>query len=361
MNSRERVLTALHHEEPDRVPIQIDFTPEIASQLSKYLKMKDSTIEAYSGKVSELPIVMGHDLLVAWHGVATSYYLHEDQDDYVCEWGIKWRWVEYPGGRYTEMVERPLQDESKLTTYSCPDPHESWRYEAVHALKEKHGDTHAIVGAMPCTLFEVAWYLRGIDTFLVDLMMNKDFATELLDKLYDFEFATGTTLARAGVDIIWIGDDFGTQDSLVVSPTTWREFFKPRYAGLIKAFKEINPNVKVAYHSDGNIEALLPEYIEIGVDILNAVQPRSMDPAHLKKKFGKQLSFWGTLDIQETLPHGSPQDVENEVKLRMQTVAPGGGLILGPSHNIQPDVPFENILALYGSIKKYGNYPIELQ
>lgn len=359
MTSRDRVLIALNHEEPDRVPIQVDFTPEIAEKLSKYFKIENSTAEAYSGKASELPIVLGHDLLVAWHGIATSYYQHDDKDEYVCEWGIKWRWIEYPGGKYTEMVKPPLSDESKLTSYSCPDPHEAWRYDAVKFLKRDYGNSHAIVGGMPCTLFEAAWYLRGMDRFLMDLVVNKDFAHELLNKLFDFQLATGTALAAEGVDIIWIGDDFGTQDSIIISPDLWREFFKPLYAKLIKAFKEVNPIVKVAYHSDGNIEALLPEYIDAGVDILNAVQPKSMDPAHLKKKFGNNLSFWGTIDIQETLPHGSPGDVENEVKLRIQTVGQGGGLILGPSHNIQPDVPFENILAFYDSVKKYGKYPVD--
>lgn len=358
MTSRDRVLIALNHEEPDRVPIQVDFTPEIAEKLSKYFKIENTTAEAYSGKASELPIVMGHDLLVAWHGIATSYYQHNEKDEYVCEWGVKWRWVEYPGGKYTEMVEPPLRDESKLTFYSCPDPHEAWRYDVVKFLKRDYGNSHAIVGAMPCTLFEAAWYLRGMDRFLMDLVVNKDFAHELLNKLFDFQLATGTALAKEGVDIIWIGDDFGTQDSIIISPDLWREFFKPRYAKLIKAFKEVNPDLKVAYHSDGNIEALLPEYIETGVDVLNAVQPKSMDPAHLKKKFGNNLSFWGTIDIQETLPHGSPGDVENEVKLRIQTVGQRGGLILGPSHNIQPDVPFENILAFYDSVEKYGKYPV---
>lgn len=354
MTSRERVLTALDHREPDRVPIHADFTPEVARKLSLRLKTGDATTEAYSGKISELPIALGHDLLVAWHGIATSYYQHEDKKEYSCEWGIKWRWVEYPGGRYTEIAQPPLKNEARLSSYRCPDASEPWRYDAVRTLLQERGSTYAIVGAMPCTLFEAAWYLRGMDLFLSDLITNKDFVNELLDKLFLFQLVTGTTLAGLGVDIIWIGDDFGTQDSLIISPALWREFFKPRYARLIKAFKDENKNVKVAYHSDGNIESLLPEYIDIGVDILNAVQPKSMDPARLKKKFGKNLSFWGTIDIQETLPYGTPEDVQNEVKLRINTVGKDGGLILGPSHNIQPDVPLENVLSFYQAVEKYG-------
>jgi len=358
MTSRERVLTALDHEEPDRVPIHADFTPEVAERMSEYLKLDDSTAEAYSGKISEIPLVMKHDLLVAWHGIATSYYRDDDDKEYTCEWGIRWRWIEYPGGRYTDIAEHPLADDDSLDSFRCPDPTETWRYDSARELMREYGGTHAIVGAMPCTLFEAAWYLRGYDRFLVDLVTNKDFVNELLDRLYEFQLVTGTTLAEIGVDIIWMGDDFGTQESLIVAPEIWREFFKPRYAGLIEAFRRIKPDVKIAYHSDGNIERLLPEYMEIGVDILNAVQPKSMDPAHLKRRFGDRLSFWGTLDIQETFPYGTPEDVENEVRHRIRTVAPGGGLILGPSHNFQPDVPFENILAFYRAAEKYGNYPV---
>jgi len=356
MTSRQRVLTALHHEEPDRVPIQVDFTPEAAEKISTHLGLSDATVEAYTGEISDLPIALGHDLLVAWHGIATSFYAVDDAPEYTCEWGLRWRWVDIPGGRYTEVVGRPLEDERRLDSYACPDPTESWRYEAARKLVREHGNTHAIVGAMPCTTFEGAWYLRGFDRFMVDLAVNRDFANKLLGKLYEFQLVTGTTLAEIGVDIIWMGDDFGTQASLLMSPEMWREFFKPLYAQLIGAFKDVNPEVKIAYHSDGNIEPLLPEFIEVGVDILNAVQPKAMDPAHLKKRFGQNLCFWGTVDIQEVLPFGTPEDVEQEVERRIRTVGPGGGLILGPSHNIQPDTPLENILAFYRAVEKHGYY-----
>jgi uroporphyrinogen decarboxylase len=358
MTSRERVFTALNHEEPDRVPLQVDFTPEIAQRLSDHFHLGDATPEAYSGEASDLPLVLGHDLLVAWHGIATGYYLHPDQDEYTCEWGIKWRWVDIPGGRYTDMIEPPLAAADCVGSYRLPDPTESWRYTAARELIAAHGKTHVIVGAMPCTTFEACWYLRGLDQFLIDLMERKDFANELLDKVIRFQLVTGTTLATLGVDILWLGDDFGTQNSLILSPAIWREFFKPRYAQLIAAFKQAKPDLKIAYHSDGNIEALLPEFIEVGVDIFNAVQPLAINQSRLKKRFGKHLSYWGGVDIQEVLPHGSPHDVEQEVKLRLRTLGKGGGYILGPSHNIQPDVPLENILAFYQAAKQFGRYPL---
>jgi uroporphyrinogen decarboxylase len=358
MTSRERVLTALRHEEPDRVPIQVDFTPEAAQKMAESLRLQDATVEAYSGKASELPLLLGHDLLVAWHGIATSYYLHPDREEYTCEWGIKWRWVDIPGGRYTEMIEPPLADEKRLSSYKVPDAREGWRYDAVRDLVHRHGKTHAIVGAMPCTTFEACWYLRGMSRFLIDLVEGEDFADELLDKVVQFQLDTGLALAAAGVDIIWMGDDFGTQDSLILSPDIWRRYFKPRYAQLIAAFKERKPDVKIAYHSDGNIETLLPEFIEVGVDIFNAVQPLALDQGRLKKRFGNRLSYWGGVDIQNVLPRGTPDEVEQEVMKRVRTLGPGGGYILGPSHNIQPDVPLQNILAFYNAAKQHGRYPI---
>jgi uroporphyrinogen-III decarboxylase len=117
--------------------------------------------------------------------------------------------------------------------------------------------------------------------------------------------------------------------------------------------------VRIAFHSDGNIEPIIPDFIDLGLDILNPVQPKSMDPARLKRDYGQHLTFWGTVDIQEVMPFGTPEDVVREVKLRLRTVGKGGGLIISPAHNIQSEVPLENILAFYQTAKTYGRYPID--
>jgi len=357
ITSRERVLTALNHEEPDRVPIQVDFTPEAAEKLTQRLAIDNVITQSDKSKPDFLALTMEHDLLVACHGIETGYYQSE-QEEYTDEWGIRWKWVDIPGGRYTEMIEHPLDDMDSFSTFKLPDPSASWRYVTVQELVQRHGSTHAIAGSMTCTLLEAAWYLRGFENFLMDLVMNKDFVHALLDKLYEFQVIMGKRLAETGVDILWIGDDFGTQESLLVSRETWREFFQPRFARFISEVKAVKPDLKIAFHSDGNIESLLPDMIEIGVDIFNAVQPLAIDPAHLKRRFGSNLSYWGTVDIQEVLPFGTAEDVRNEVKQRIQTVAPGGGFILAPSHSIQPDVPLENMLAFYNAAREFGNYPV---
>lgn len=153
-----------------------------------------------------------------------------------------------------------------------------------------------------------------------------------------------------GVDMIWTGDDVGSQHDMLISPRLWRKYLKPRMATFIAELKAINPSVKVAYHTDGNVERIIPDLIEIGLDVLNPVQPACMDPAKLKKQYGKNLCFWGTIDEQHTLPFGTPSDVEAEVRLRVETVGKDGGLILGPTHHVQLDTPMENFWAMVNAI-----------
>jgi uroporphyrinogen decarboxylase len=239
-----------------------------------------------------------------------------------------------------------------------PDFSRPERYYGARKLIAEYGDEYGIMGGLACTLFELAWYLRGIEQVLMDLVTQKDFFHAYLDKLMEWIETAGREFAKLGVDIIWIGDDVGAQDRMLISPKTFREFLKPRYAKLFAEWRTIHPNVKIAFHSDGYCYPIVADLVEIGLDILNPVQPKSMDPAKVKNDFGDRLTLWGTVDIQEVLPFGTPQDVANEVKLRLRTAGPGGGLIIAPAHNIQSEVSIENILAFYNAAKQYGRYPI---
>jgi uroporphyrinogen decarboxylase len=319
-----------------------------------------SKLSLYAADGGYLPHLMGHDLLITWLGPCTSYYLKETPE-YHDEWGIKWRWVDTEtGNRYTEMVERPYADTKNPEDVKVPDFKDMRRYEPSKKLIEKHGGEYAIMGGLACTLFELSWYLRGMDKVLEDMLVNKDFLHAYLDKLMTWIVDAATILVRLGVDIIWIGDDFGTQDRLLISPALFREFFKPRYDRLFCLLKGLNPKIKFAFHTDGNVEPIIKDFVDVGVNILNPVQPKSMNPAKLKKEWGKHLTFWGTIDNQWTMPFGTVQDVIDETKLRLKTVAPGGGLILGPAHNVQPQVSVEKIMAFYDTVKRYGAYPIRV-
>lgn len=360
MTHKERFLMAINHEEPDRVPIDVWYTPEAERNLLEYLGEGTDKLSLYAADGGYLPHLMGHDFLITWHGPCTSYYSKEDPE-YVDEWGIKWRWVDtHTGNRYTEMVERPLANTDDLDRLRMPDFKDESRYRVAKEMIEKHGKEYGIIGGLACTLFELSWYLRGMDRVMEDMVVNKDFLHAYLDKLLTWVVDAGTIMVKYGVDVVWIGDDFGMQDRLLISPEQFREFFKPRYDRLFSHLRRLNPNIKFAFHTDGYNIPIIPDLIEVGVNILNPVQPRSMDPGELKRRFGDKLSFWGTIDNQHTMPFGSVENVVNETKLRLKTVAPGGGLILGPAHNVQPQVPIENIMAFYDTARRYGRYPINI-
>jgi uroporphyrinogen decarboxylase len=355
MNSKERILTALNHEEPDRVPVDLWFTSEIEHLLSA----------RHTGlRGAELRVALGHDLVMTSSpNIGASYEIPGTPEEYVCEWGVHWKWItNAEGGRYTDTVGHPLAGAKDLSGYQMPDPlGPSMQpiYQEAHEMVLRYGNTHAVFGSLYQTIFEAAWLLRGMQNLLTDMATNKDFAHALFDQLLDYSLIAGNEMVAQGIDVLWLGDDFGTQRAMLISPRMWREFIKERYACLIAAFKTRNPALKIAYHCDGFVEPILPDLIDIGLDVLNPVQPLSMDPAEIKRKYGKHLSFWGTVDVQRTFPFGTRQDVEREVRQRLQTVAPGGGLILCSAHRVQPGTPVENILAYYKAARKYGRYPIK--
>jgi uroporphyrinogen-III decarboxylase len=185
---------------------------------------------------------------------------------------------------------------------------------------------------------------------LLDLAGDPGLCDAIFEIPFRYHLAAARRLVEMGVDMIWAGDDVGTQRGMMISPLTWRRFLKPRMAEFISALKNINPEVKVAYHSDGNIERIIPELIEIGLDVLNPVQPAAMDPVKLKLQYGDKLCFWGSIDEQHTLPFGTPDEVRKQVAERLQTLGHDGGLIIGPTHHVQLDTPLENFWAMVDAI-----------
>ncbi len=363
MNHKQRLLMAVNHQEPDRVPIDVWYTPEMKQKMTYYLvnegRLNKSGTEN-KGEPDPVFLDLDHDMLITTIGPCSGYYL-EDSNYYTDEWGIGFRKVEYQeGSYYTEPVDHPLKDLKDPNEISIPDFTKEERYRIAKYLIQHYGNTHAIVAEVACTLFELSWYLRGMKRVMMDFRQNKDFMHAYLNELKEWVRIAGTRLVEMGVDVIFMGDDFGMQDRMLVSPETFREFFKPIYANLFANFKKINPKVKIAFHTDGNVKPILPDFIEIGLDILNPVQPQAMNPAELKKKFGDKLTFWGAIDNQYTMPFGNVQEVIDEVKSRLKKVAPGGGLIIGPSHNVQPNTPIENMMAFYETVKKHGKYPISI-
>ncbi len=354
MNPKERVETALNHEIPDRCPMQISFTPEFADRLYHDMQMKGSGIHNPhgGGNTYELERVLGEDMLLTSIGWANSYYL--DDQPYIDEWGIGWDIQPYhtPFGtcHYTEIVDHPLDEDDAISSYQPPDPTRPELYDASRQMIRDFKDEYWIVGVTVTTIFETAWALRGYEQLMLDMSLNPDLANAIMEIPYGYHLTAAKKLVELGVDMIWIGDDMGTQDRMLISPKMWRQFFKPRMANFIAEIKSLNPNLKVAYHTDGKVDLIIPDLIEIGLDVLNPIQPASMDPAQIKKEYGDHLCFWGTIDEQRTLPFGKPSDVEAEVRHRLRTVGWDGGLILSPTHHVQLDTPLENFWMMVNTI-----------
>jgi uroporphyrinogen decarboxylase len=358
MKHRERVIAALNHQETDHSPMEISFTPEFAARLRADLQLRGAGLHNPhgGGNTYELERALDMDMLLTSVGWANSYYQagYREGETYTDEWGVTWRGVGYdtPFGRgiYTEIAQHPLADEAALVRYVPPDPTRPSLYTDTARTIHDFKDEYWIVGVTVTTIWETAVALRGYANLLTDLVANPELVARILDIPLHYHLTAAQELTRLGIDMLWIGDDVGGQNSMIMSPAHWRKFLKPRLAQFIAGVKAINPQLKVAYHSDGSVYPIIPELIEVGVDILNPIQPACMDPALLKRQYGDRLCFWGTLDEQYNLPFGTPASVRAEVQERLRTVGRGGGLIIGPTHNVQLDTPLENFWAMMEAI-----------
>jgi uroporphyrinogen decarboxylase len=352
MLPRERVLAALRRRVPDKVPREMSFTPPMLEEFHRRTGATDPAdhFDFETRRVELAPTRKEVDF--------TPYIGALPSDGWVNEWGIG----HVPGSVYPyHDYVHPLENISsveELKAFPFPDVSADYRYEGVaKEVTGWHQRGYAVQAGIPHysgTLFECAWLLRGMENLLMDFLVNQELAAALLDALTASGIDSATRLAGAGIDILRTGDDVGMQRRMMMSPKLWRKWLKPRLSEIISAAKKVNPELLVFYHSDGNIEPIIAELIEIGVDILNPVQPECMDPARLKREYGKDLSFWGTMGTQTTMPFGTPEEVKAVVRERIETVGAGGGLLLAPTHVIEPDVAWENVLAFFEAVEEYG-------
>jgi uroporphyrinogen decarboxylase len=355
MKPRERVEAALLFEETDRPPFQATFVPEMADRLRLELGIEGAPpYDPHHGRWSgyDLEIATHQDALQCSIGWVTSYY--QEDEPFVDEWGVEWRIKSYETpfgpGSYTELRRGPLEEDGAIESYRPPDPNRPELYENLARLIEEYGHEYYVIGRLHCTIFETAWALRGLDRMMVDLVADPGLAERILEIPYQYHRVVAHKMAGMGVDMIWLGDDVSGQENMLMSPRTWEQMLKPRMATLIAEVKEIAPGIKVAYHCDGNVTKIVPQLVEIGVDVLNPVQAESVDPVRLKREFGDRLCFFGGVDVQSTLPFGAPDDVMAEVLERLCTLGRGGGWICAPTHHVQLDTPMENFLALVDAV-----------
>ena len=349
MNSKERVLAAVEHRRPDRLPVDFWGTPETWERLQAHLNLPNG---------EALLQALGVDLRVAGPKYIGPELEPNERGELKDVWGVVRKKVEYEGGYYLEVCHSPLAqvtEPSELDHYPWPDP-DWYDYDEVARQAEKYAEYAIINGGgrlNRASLLHAAMYLRGMDLFMMDLALRPQLAKAILKHIAQCYLAHNERVFRASrglVDIFMLGDDFGGQEGLLMSLAMWREFFAPGLREFMAQAKSFG--LKVMFHSCGSIKALIPDFIGLGVDILNPIQVRAkdMEPEVLKAEFGEKIAFHGAIDIQETLPRGSVDEVRAEVRKMKRTLGPTG-YILAPTHNIQVDTPVQNILVMYDEAK----------
>ncbi len=355
MDSRERTMLAINHKQPDRPPLYVSLTPQVAQKLcDKFGFPFEEPIDAMeSARISHMGLLtkMGVDIIAVAPTVPTGSPTITLPDGRIKnEWGMIMRNV----GIYTEFDEYPLANASSrhdILQYPFPDPDAPGRFKTAGSMMKTFSEKYAVIGDIETMFFEMSWYLTGMEKFLMDLMMETEYQAHLMDKIMHYIIIAGKKLIEMGVDILWCGDDFGTQSGMIIDPGTWRKIFRPRIKYMFEEFRKIRPDIKIAWHSCGSILPIIPDFIEVGLDILNPIQPlaQGMDPVFLKQTYGKDLVFFGGIDVQHLLPFGTPQMISDEVRHRIDILGKDGGYIIAPAHNIQPDTPVENIMAFFNA------------
>ncbi len=371
MTSRQRVLAALNHQQPDRVPIDIG-----GSSVSTLIGQAYERLKTHLGIAEETQYMKRKSRSVIL-AEAIAERLHADtrplnlgnpdgwQDmffpdgSFQDEWGVTWSKLE--GGHYNP-TGNPLRDATlaDLDRFHWPDPLNPGRTRGLREQARKlHEETDfAVILSLPVGFVHQSQYLRGYENYLVDLILNPEFVQALMDRTLDLWLkSTAAILEEVGpcVDVVMFGDDVAFHDRPMVDPQRYRKMIKPRHAQMVEFIKR-KSQAQVLYHCCGAVKSLIPDFIEIGVDALNPVQVSSagMDTAELKARFGDEICFWGGIDTSRVLPNGSAKDVRAEVQRRIQDLAPGGGYVVASVHNIQEDVPPENILAMADAAYELG-------
>lgn len=349
MNARERMLAVLRHERPDRIPTDIWATPEVRAALDRHFGSEEAARAALhiDGMADATPPYCGPPLPVLPEGESVN-----------C-WGIRTRRTAYGSGAYDEQVFYPLAEArtiADLDRYAWPRA--AWFDYAAARAAARQRHAHQVVMGGYMAPFYYHNMLRGLEQSLVDPFDDPAFTHHLLGRLTDCFYEIHRRLFEACeglIDIAQVTDDYGNQTGLLISQDTFRTFYKPhlqRLMDLCHAF-----GIRVFHHDDGAMRPLLPELVEMGIDILNPVQWTcpGMELAGLKREFGARLCFHGGIENQRILPFGTPDEVRAEVRHNIDALAGDGtGYILAPCHNIQPNTPLENILALYDEAWRYG-------
>ena len=375
MNPKERLLTTLDHREPDRVPVSGNFSLDTRLKLRSYYGVEtDEELNKKLGIEADRVIIENgaprdwkpteeyHEFCRAIGYISTDQMTHE----YVSyeEWGIERRL----GSKlqdsavqhffFTHHPWRSFTEPGQVEEVELPDLDLPGRFDRAVKLVEDYKEKRLVFAGLGHCQWTKAWELRGMPDFMKDLHTNLKMAEAILDRLNDYYLDIADRLLDIGGEGLIFSEDWGNNKSLFINPNMWRKIFKPRFKKLFDRAKRRDGFVY--FHSDGNITPIVGDLVEIGADILNPVQPECMDQLEVKRKYGEKITIDTGVSVQKTLPYGTVEDVRKEALLALKNLAPGGGFTYGTSHRVLKDTSVENIVTLYETCKKFGNYPITI-
>lgn len=383
MNSRERILRTLNHQEPDRVPFDLAGSTWTGIANTAYQNLR-----LFLGKEAEEPnwadvvqqiVIPSDDILeilevdtrglfpLTSHNWDVYGKLSDlgDSFEYFDEWGFTHHFPK-GNGHWFSLVKHPMENVSpdidEIKSYIWPDPSLRERIRGLRekALKFREQGRLVMLKGLCAGVFEMQQRFRGMSNALVDPFLYPEFSDCLVGKLADLKIEFWKmALEELGdiVDVVAEADDYGTQESQLIDPDQFRQYYKPHIYRIISAMKKSAPAAKIMFHSCGNVRPIIPDFVEMGIDILNPVHINAagMEPLQLKKDFGKDVVFWGGgVDTQKILATGTIKDVEDDVRKNIEALAPGGGFVFAAVHNIQSEVPPRNIMAMCEALKRFG-------
>jgi uroporphyrinogen decarboxylase len=334
LSKKERTRRALAREPVDRLPTQVNYTAAMGEKLAAWFHVPASELDAR---------LDNHLLRV---DVTSSKKVSVDGLVAFDWWGAGWS-TQTEGYWHSSA---PMAEDTDLDRYTWPHPHDPALLDGAQRAIRADGQSHFVIANFGFALFERAWSLRGFDALLVDLMDRPAWVEALLDRITDIQVTLARRFVSLGVDGGYFGDDYGSQQSLLFSPRIWRQMFKPRLARMFAVFREAG--MPVILHSDGDIRAILPDLVDIGVTALNPIQPEVLDHAWLWQHFGNHLAFYGGISTQDVLLRGAEEDIRAATETCLRVLAPNGtGLLVGPSHRMQSDIRAESVEAMLSAFR----------
>ncbi|MBQ4605372.1 MAG: hypothetical protein IJB15_01620 [Clostridia bacterium] len=344
MTGRENYISIARRTGYEYMPVNFNMCPSLREKYEAYIREHDLPLPVGEGYIPDLPAdCADRDTFLK------TYYKDKNfrPGTHIDGWGV----AHEPGSAaafHMTYMHHPMDgfdSVEQILAYPMPEYREEGLAEQIRQAKALHDADRAVIGQMQCTIWETAWYMRGMENLLCDMMSEDPMAEVLLDRVTDIAVRRAVSYTKAGADGIFLGDDIGMQHTIMMGEELYGQWLKPRLKRVIDAAKAVNPEVIIFYHSCGHVTELIPQLIEAGVEVLNPVQPECMDFRRIHAEYGDRLSFHGTIGTQSTMPFGTPEEVRRKVFENLDIAGRNGGLYVCPTHMLEPEVPVENVVA----------------